>query len=393
MKKYTILMLVVFLIFTFCSCGRSEKDNTDISSANLDYTDIECEKYDKFEYTYFSDKENSKILRINMPKKWNFEKSEQGYNIVEFSEVIGNITICDEFVSENNGQCVSETEIDAVDVFVMHTINKFQVDKDVSYSHTFIYKYEDINGSKNIVINLPYEKVSIDTASKMMNHTNLEKPARDEYLGVLRIKDNRKRILIMGNSFINSSEIGDTLQKMCGSSIIVDAYSRGYAEVRTYANDTIMMNEIESGKYSAVFICGFYSPENVTALNTIVNVCKNSGTKLAIFPAHNENRSVITAACAQYEYPVLIDWKAEIDRFMQNGIEKSFFCVNDMHFHSTAIAGYIGAHMIYRALFGKTPVESYKYNHVSQKQIDRLGEYKSTGFIVPAYSNNICYFN
>ena len=393
MKKYTTLILVVFLIFTLCSCGKSEKDNTDVSSVNSDYISIECDKYDKFEYTYFSDKEDSKILTINMPKKWNFEKSEQGYNIVEFSEVIGNITICDEIASENNGQCVSETEIDAVGVFVTHTINKHQVNKDVSYSHTFIYKYEDINGSKNIVIKLPYEKVSIDTASKMMNYTNLEEAARDKYLGVLRIKDNRKRILIMGNSFINSSEIGDTLQKMCGSSVVVDAYSRGYAEVRTYANDMFMMNEIESGKYSAVFICGFYSSDNVTALNTIVNVCKNSGTKLAIFPAHNENRSVITSACAQYEYPILIDWKAEIDSFIQNGIEKEFFCVNDMHFHSTPIAGYIGAHIIYRALFGKIPLETQKYNYVSQTEIDRLGEYKSTGFIAPVYSNNVYCFN
>ncbi len=393
MKKYTTLILVVFLIFTLCSCGKSEKDNTDVSSVNSDYMSIECDKYDKFEFTYFSGQKGSKILRINMPKKWNFEKTEQGYNIVEYSEVIGNITICDEFVSENNSQCVSQDEVEAVDVFVTHTINKFQEDKYVSYSHTFIYKYEDTDGNKNLVINMPYEKVSIGTASKMMNYTNLEGTTKDKYLGVLRIKDNRKRILIMGNSFINSSEIGDTLQKMCGSSITVDAHSRGYAEVKTYSADTFMMNEIESGKYSAVFICGFYSSENVKALNTIVNVCKNSGTKLAIFPAHNENRSVIESACAQYEYPILIDWKAEIDSFIENGIEKEFFCVNDMHFHSTPIAGYIGAHIIYRALFGKIPLETHKYNYVSQTEIDRLGEYKSTGFIAPVYSNNVYCFN
>ena len=393
MRKCIIFVVILTMLFCLCSCTKSKTDDTDDSSVVSDYTNIECEEYDKFEDAYFSDKKGSTILKIFVPKKWGYDKTEQGYNIVELSEVIGNITFSDKFNPEDYAESVHSDEVEAVGVFVTHIINKQQAGENVSYSHTFIYKYDDKNSSKYVIINMPYEKVSAQTASSMMRYASTEEAVSDKYLGALRINDNRKRILIMGNSFINSSKVGDTLQKMCGSSLTVEAHSRGYAQVKLYAEDTFMMNEIAGGKYSAVFICGFYSSESVTALKTIVDVCRNSNTKLAIFPAHNENRSAIDSAAASYKYPMLIDWKAEIDEFINNGIEKEFFCINDAHFHSTAIVGYIGAHMIYRALFGKIPTETYAYDNVSQIEIDRLGEYKKTGFVAPKYSNSICYFN
>lgn len=392
MKNIKSLVFAMILIISLCSCGSTKKDNTETSSVSSDYRNIECDKYENYEYEYFSDKKDSNILRINVPKKWNFEKTEQGYNIVEFSEIIGNIIICDKFSPESNFEFVTGNEIDAVDVFVTHNIYKIVEGDETSYRHIFIYEYEDLDSSKNLVINMPYKKVSIDTASKMMNYTQIEEVYRDNYLGIMRIKDNRKKVLILGNSFISSSSIGQTLQEMCGSSITVDAYSKGYAQVYTYTNIPDIMSRIKNAEYSAVFMCGFYSTDNVDAFKTIVDSCVASKTMLAIFPAHNENRNTIDKAASTYSYPVLIDWKEEINMLYKTGIDYYDFCIDDAHKHSTDLAGFVGAHMIYRAIFGKIPNPQYTYSQVLSSDIDKLGSYVYTGNISPISQDRINYF-
>ncbi len=59
------------------------------------YEDIVCEENTYFENTYFSEKSNSDILCIDMPKKWNYQKDDEGYMIVEYSQEIGSVEFLD----------------------------------------------------------------------------------------------------------------------------------------------------------------------------------------------------------------------------------------------------------------------------------------------------------
>ena len=55
--------------------------------------------------------------------------------------------------------------------------------------------------------------------------------------------------------------------------------------------------------------------------------------------------------------PRCLSWKEEIDALISGGVRYDDMCMNDMHQHSTPLAGYVGAHLIYRNLFDKIPLE------------------------------------
>ncbi len=161
-------------------------------------------------------------------------------------------------------------------------------------------------------------------------------------------------ILILGNSFVSTSKVGRFLNDMLfeGSTHMeCEAVSRGYASVLTYTSDTAMMEAIAQGQYSYVFLCGFYSYGDAAAVQDMVNVCKASDTGLVLFPAHNEQQEVLNAVSG---VPVL-NWKKEINSIISRGVAYSDFCIDDAHQHSTPLAGYIGAGLIYRAIFEETP--------------------------------------
>jgi hypothetical protein len=101
-----------------------------------------------------------------------------------------------------------------------------------------------------------------------------------------------------------------------------------------------------------------------------------------LFPAHNENRDVIRAVSAAYPELLLLDWKYEIDALaVEKGLSKWDFCVDDAHDHSTESAGYVGAAMIYRALYNEMPNARLSMT-VSQAYIDALlGDYVTTGYV------------
>jgi len=62
------------------------------------------------------------------------------------------------------------------------------------------------------------------------------------------------------------------------------------------------------------------------------------------------------------------------------GSRKSL-CINDEHLHSTPLAGVVGAHMIYRAVFGEVPPKTnfseVSYSHITAK----LDDYYTTGMV------------
>ncbi len=209
------------------------------------------------------------------------------------------------------------------------------------------------------------------------------------------LKFSRPSILILGNSFISTSEIGSILQSMCdagGKQVDVTAVSRGYATVGSYAEAADYLRYIENGQYGIVFMCGFYGSGDADKPDCFVDVCISSGTPLVIFPAHNENQNVVSIATlrnARNAY--FLDWKGEISNLIKaKVVTAGDMCINDQHKHSTPLAGFVGAHMIYRTLFGSIPPEINTYSMSTFRAEYVLGDYVKTGKIsgvdtVPIY--------
>ena len=168
--------------------------------------------------------------------------------------------------------------------------------------------------------------------------------------------------------------------------------SRGLANVSTYANDADMIASIQRGDYDILFMCGFYSSGAVDALSTIVAACEKSKTVLVLFPAHNEKLDAVSTACSRYKNVYCINWKAELDRLISTGVSRWDLCVDDTYDHSKPLAGYVGAHMIYRALYGVSPKNGIQ-NTLSQTYIDSiLGNYAEDGDTKRVDDTKIVYF-
>lgn len=171
-----------------------------------------------------------------------------------------------------------------------------------------------------------------------------------------------RQLLIAGNSFVSdsSSQIGTFLNAMLAqgdTGYTATVVCKGGQGLQAFSSDEMLLQRIRSGEFCYVFQCGFYSNDAAYKLSVIQQACDVSNTKLVIFPAHNEQEPHVTTARLGHDRAYFLDWKSEVQSFIDSGMDREIFCYNDYHQHSTAMAGYIGAHMIYRSLFKAVPPE------------------------------------
>ena len=365
----------------------SESSKVETQDNKVDsYDDIVCTAIYKFKQVGFSVSGSNTMLFVKLPQDWILEKSTNGYNILNASKVIGSITTS---VSNNNTVNVFNNKLTVNDIDITHDIEQITANEEPSYIRVLSYKYTNDEGNTDsVIITVPYQEIDSSAAYKMITETTKSSYSTKSNLGILMPDNARKSILILGNSFIGSSRIGNILQTMCGNDVYVEAHARGYAHVGTYTSDTELMQYIKNGSYAAVLICGLYDQEAVTDLEYMISACKESNTKLAIFPAHNENQQKIDHAVSLYPDTILLDWKAEINHLISTGIDTSNFCINDSHKHSTPLAGYVGAHMIYRAFFNEIP-KTTQFDDVTQEQLNLLGDYITTGTVILLNKDNV----
>ena len=408
MKKTIIIIWCILYVFMASACKKvdpslqsnspSGTEDTVASSATSDtaasskntesastpeqedsYKSISCEKITNLQEVTFCVSNSRTQIHVMFPKNWTLKKSDQGYNILRSSKIIGSVAVSAS-ADVDASKSVHKDSVEMSGVTMTSHINRIASEGETTYTRTISYQYKEAEGnSRTIIITVPYQQIDDDAAWKMMVKTK-KTSAPDPKMGVLPLADDRDCVLILGNSFVGSSKIGSILQKMCGTSLSVEAQSRGYARITTYVQDESVMDRIRSGDYAAVILCGLYDLESVTNLEHMINACASSNTKLAIFPAHNENASLIGTAGMLHPTALFLDWKGEINSLISSGIDETHFCIADSHKHSTPLAGYVGAHMIYRAIFGKIPAEK-SYSEVSKSEISLLGDYASTGLV------------
>ncbi len=352
------------------------------------YLDIETVKSRLSADRYLGKNDDSLLLKLRVPKQWSIVSTgESNYEIVRESETVGEIHYSES--GEDHADCLYHEDFSLDGISVSYCIFK---DSGWSSGYKRVYTYKYTAGGKETVFSITVDYANINDYyhKRFTAEVTLEDIIYNSGFSSLTLGMNEtKPILILGNSFITTSDIDLILDAMLnanGKRITAETSWLSNINGETYLADENCLKEIKRGNYSAVFVCGFYEHPSVAAFAEFVEACEYSDTMLAIFPAHNESDIVISSAMSEYGDIPVIHWKNEIDMLIKGEhADRWDMCIDDAHDHSTPLAGYVGAHMIYRALFGEVPRSFSYYNDTAggySAQAEKMfPEYVKTGNI------------
>ncbi len=302
------------------------------------------------------DNKTGLVLQMKLPKDWKLSKADnQTFDIKRNGKKIGTLT--SKAVSEEKDvyeERYAYDETKGIDID-WNIVYKKENGKDNFYRKFYMKGYYD---EKKYTVNMSvdYAELNKSAADNMVDSAKTIVPDRE--FTTLSETNGSKKILILGNSFIGSSQIGATLNDMldtANNGYSVNAVSIGMAEIDTYISNDEICDEIMNGEYCYVFQCGFYSQNAIEDFSVIKDICDNSNTSIVIFPAHNESENIINLSFERYKDVPLLNWKGGVQALINKGVAEADMCVNDVHKHSTPLAGYVGAYMIYKTLFGEEP--------------------------------------
>lgn len=363
--------------------GETAGEQTETVNEDDLYLEIECVVPDKYKKQQFFFSNDGFYINTTVPENWAFDKASSNlFNVERNGKIIGTVTKNDG--ANEQWSIVKKSETSTSSMITVVYVERSGTGESLEFRYRITYAKRAEPDVVLFSMCISYAEISGGTKLRLRNaslSTNFES---DPGIGTLKSERAQQSILIIGNSFVNSSAIGTTLRQMCqagGKNTEVTAISRGYAHVSTYTSDEYFMDEVRSGKYGIIFVCGFYSNDESESLSALWQACKSAGTQLVIFPAHNEPRGCIDLAVSEHSDLAVLDWKQEIDTLIKYGVDKWDMCIDDAHLHSTPLAGFVGAHMIYRAVFGELPKRTDLTAISTSTVIQKLGKYCSTGYI------------
>lgn len=340
---------------------------------------LKCRVTKEYKKLHFEIGTKGKNLALQLPKDWELTLENGAYTIEREGEKLGSFGFES---AESDGWTLVEdySRAGGNQLSVNKLIESRGSGKKVEYRYVFEYEYKEGDESYKLYLTAPYVELDANAADKLYQlcAINAKSAVTDGSLSHLADKN----ILILGNSFIGSSQIGYVLADMItlnNKYLGVAPIGRGYATVATYIADEALMARIANGDFDGVFICGFYSDPEAENLKVLKTFCDSSDTTLVIFPAHNEFDTPINLAQKACPDLPFLNWRGELNSLIETGVDKWDLCVDDAHGHSTVYAGLVGAHMIYRSIYGEIPIIDgmYSLNVSAAKEI--LGSYLETG--------------
>ena len=367
--------------------GSNAENSTATGNETVDsYLDVVCYPAKNFGTFLVGSLDDTDVLSLLLPSSWVLTKKDASYVI---SSERGEIGAIFPGVARDAAlwEPACEEENRAMTTVSVGKIIEKSVDGS-GFRHRFTFTYRSNNGERTITLTSNYAEMDSYAQTVIRLGAKTKQLRTDPKIGIVSAPSAKKSVLILGNSFIRTSNIGNILQEMCdknGKNCSVTAYSRGYANIGTYSSDTSIINSIKAKNYGAVFICGCYSSAGEQANNygTLKAACDTAGIPLVLFPAHNESVDVINQIRKNYPDDPFLNWKEEIDALIsRKGIGVSSFCIDDEHKHSTPLAGYVGAHMIYRAVFGEITKKYQSNCFDSASYYATLGDYVTSPVIV-----------
>ena len=226
MKKVFIILLTFFIIMSVgCTKDNKIKDSTISNSSSLTsnsqtasvietekqpYEDIKCFIPSGFKNIYVKSPNDSLSLNLSLPKEWSITKSASALQIRRDGKNIGEIVAG---IPKESRTSLYEYNTSFLGVEVIHNIYRTS---DSSFEHVFNYIYKNENSKKReFTLKTRYEEVSKNTTIRIVDYATTTPAKTEDNIGALKLTDNRKKILILGNSFINSS----ILQSLCVASL------------------------------------------------------------------------------------------------------------------------------------------------------------------------------
>ena len=368
------------------------------TAAKPEYADIECESAKNFTYINFVCGESTEAINIGLPEEWKvYSDGENGYNVLKYGKEIGKVYLGGESeLDEGKTELYSDVKTN-LGIETRYSINRYG-EAEYTYRKRIAFKYADGGATRTLTLDVDFAAIDDAGVRSIRGVPHTWEIVKKPELGNLSFSNKPKNILILGNSFVSTSRIGQMLLYLCAEEEIgsVTAVSLPNVSAQDYASSSYWLAEISSGVYNILFLNGFYSITDVTELEKIISACKQGGVQLVLMPAHNETFTTISSAKAKYPDIVMLDWRDEINSLIYSGISKEKFCMDDGPEHSTPLAGYVGAAMIYRSLFGKMPTAPIDtdYCGISQATVNRLlGDYVKTGVIYSASPSKIYFFD
>ncbi len=386
MNRFLSALLLLFLVVALSACDNStsnleeEGGTTTLAEEtssprddDLAYQDIESRQTKGDQQVLLSLRDTSFSLELPLPAEWEIAEEEGELSLLRDGLPIGAVT-----TKSVNGpwRTVSTMEREANGIRIDLYIERCLTADAPNFRYRIVFSpLTGDDTARSITLLMRYEEIGDRAIYRLLTRS---KQSAGLGFGILP-QAKGGNILILGNSFIGTSEIGNTLTTMLRQNDkggTVTALSRGYATTSTYAYDNALLSRIRSGLYDVVFLCGFYDISEIGLIENILNACNRGGAALAFFPAHNESPSHVLAALDLYPALPIIDWCGELNALISlKGVSRSLFCIDDAHQHSTPLAGYVGAHMIYRAIYGEVPDGFF-----AGIRLAPLGSYVEDGF-------------
>ena len=402
-KRIICFFLVFCFVFSLSSCNNSNNNNddnddnetttSDYSKPEMDlegYKDIKCKTSEGTDFRYFLfDDNDTSVLSVAFPIEWTIQESDVGCDIFRDNEKIGTFKPGKTSLLPDETVCKSETNASGGAKFEWNIILR-----EGTYIHRIIYGCKIGQNDYSMTLEVGYDEFDEFSLKRAKFSISVKKIKTEPGIGTIDLsaRPGEKPILIVGNSFVGSSRVGAIFEHMCQASsknnYEVVWVSQGMATVSN--NWSEYKSDMRAGKYAAVFMCGFYGSDDVAAFKNFVDLCKSSNTPIVIFPAHNE--AIDANIVNSYPDAHYLDWKGELNALISSGVDRWDLCIDDYYDHSLPLAGYVGAHMIYRALFGEMPPILNQYDDVSYSTvIQKLGDYAQTGCVSMINDDMIIY--
>ncbi|MBQ9745812.1 MAG: hypothetical protein IJW21_03220 [Clostridia bacterium] len=415
-KKLCALALAGVLTLTACDSGKASTQGTSAAHTTSassqvttsaateqnkkpDYTELKCESPKNYTYINLLCGESVKAINLALPDGWKLYKEDgETFSITKYGKEIGKLYRGTESVlDEGKTEVYTDTKVN-LGIETVYSVNRYGEDE-YTYRRKIIFNYTDGEEKRSVTLDVKYTEIDDAGVRSLRSVPHMWEVVTEPKFGTVSFPEENpsRKIIILGNSFVSTSRIGDMIASVCGGEDMtkVMSVSLPNVSIKDYAVNEYWLSRIESGEYGILFMCGLFSNDDVKGLEVIYEACKKGGTRLVLFPAHNENSACIERAQAKYPELVTVDWRNEITKLIYSGINKWQFCMNDGPEHSTPLAGYVGASMIYRAIYGKMPTRTVSYSScgISQDVVEQiLGDYIETGIIYGASKSTIFIF-
>ena len=363
-KKICALLLAGTVLLTSCSNGATqgstasskppETVQTDETNETTrptgttqpnkkpDYSELKCESPKNYSYINLIIGESTMAINMALPDEWKlYREGEKCYTVAKYGKEIGKLYFGNESeLDEGKTEVYTDVKTN-LGIETVYSVNRYG-EEEYTYRRKIIFKYPDGEKTREVTLDINYTAIDNSGVSSLRGVPHTWEVVTEPKFNTVSFPENgNKNVLILGNSFVSTSRIGELVATLCADEGIgrVTAVSLPNVSIKDYAASEYYLSLIASGEYGVLFMCGLFSNNDVTGLEKIYDACQKGGTTLVLFPAHNEGLNVIERAQGKYPELVTVDWRNEIIKLIYSGVKKSSLCMDDGPEHSTPLAG------------------------------------------------------